>query len=175
MEAGSPRLRLEQVSGQIPALVPFSSSGSYARTRGCINFLTLRSASKRAIQSNYYSQASLHPRCHLSWKEYYISDVRVTSNLGFVSEADVATWFSAANVVVLPYRKVLNSGSMMLAATFGVPLVLPADELLLADYGDEAWIRFFDPSRAAESIAELLDGDWYLQSGTIEAAMRIRP
>lgn len=100
------------------------------------------------------------------------SDVRVASNLGFVSEADVATWFSAANVVVLPYRKVLNSGSMMLAATFGVPLVLPADELLLADYGDEAWIRFFDPSRAAESIAEILDGDWYLQSGTIEAAMR---
>ncbi|MGO3136727.1 MAG: hypothetical protein ACTIJ7_11285, partial [Agrococcus casei] len=79
--------------------------------------------------------------------------------------------FSAADVTVLPYRKVLNSGSMMLAATFGVPLVLPAEEALLADYGDEPWIRFFDTERASESIAEILADDWYLQSETREAAL----
>ena len=74
-------------------------------------------------------------------------------------------------MTVLPYRKVLNSGSMMLAATFGVPLVLPAEEALLADYGDEPWIRFFDTDRAAASIAEILADDWYLKSEARQAAL----
>ena len=99
------------------------------------------------------------------------SGVAVTRALRFIEDNEVAAWFSAADVTVLPYRKVLNSGSMMLAATFGVPLVLPAEEALLADYGDEPWIRFFDTERASESIAEILADDWYLQSETREAAL----
>lgn len=99
------------------------------------------------------------------------SGVEVTSALRFIEDNEVAAWFSAADVTVLPYRKVLNSGSMMLAATFGVPLVLPAEEALLADYGDEPWIRFFDTERAAASIAEILADDWYLQSEARQAAL----
>ena len=99
------------------------------------------------------------------------SGVAVTSALRFIEDNEVAAWFSAADVTVLPYRKVLNSGSMMLAATFGVPLVLPAEDALLADYGDQPWIRFFDTERAPESIADILTDDWYLQSETRQAAI----
>lgn len=99
------------------------------------------------------------------------SGVEVTSALRFIEDSEVAAWFSAADVAVLPYRKVLNSGSMMLVATFGVPLVLPAEEALLADYGDESWIRFFDTERPADSIAEILADDWFLQPETRQAAL----
>ena len=99
------------------------------------------------------------------------SGVAVTSALRFIEDSEVAAWFSAADVTVLPYRKVLNSGSMMLAASYGLPLVLPAEEALLADFGDESWIRFFDTDRAAESIAEILSDDWYLAPETRQAAL----
>lgn len=99
------------------------------------------------------------------------SGVAVTSALRFIEDTEVAAWFSAADVTVLPYRKVLNSGSMMLAASYGVPLVLPAEDALLADFGDEPWIRFFDTERAADSIAEILADDWYLSAEVRGAAL----
>ena len=104
-------------------------------------------------------------------KRIKASGVSVTSALRFIEDSEVAAWFSAADVAVLPYRKVLNSGSMMLAATFGVPVVLPDEQGLTADYGSQPWIRFFDTSRPAESIAELLRDDWYSHAETRRAAL----
>lgn len=99
------------------------------------------------------------------------SGVSVTSALRFIQDAEVASWFSAADVAVLPYRKVLNSGSMMLAATFALPVILPGEPALVADYGDQPWIRFFDTTRSASSIAELLDDGWYENADVRRAAL----
>jgi glycosyltransferase involved in cell wall biosynthesis len=70
-----------------------------------------------------------------------------------VADADVQQWFRAADVAVFPYRRVLNSGSLHLAASFGVPAVLPDEPHLRAEFGDEEWVRWFDPSDAAGSLA----------------------
>lgn len=99
------------------------------------------------------------------------SGVSVTSALRFIEDSEVAAWFSAADVAVLPYRKVLNSGSMMLAATFALPVILPDEPALMADYGDQPWIRFFDTTRSAASIGELLADGWFEDADVRRAAL----
>lgn len=79
-----------------------------------------------------------------------------------LTDEEIALWMSACDVLVLPYRGILNSGSMMLAATFGVPVVLPSLPHLVSEYSGEEWIRFFDASLSDEdrweAIADAVDG-----------------
>ncbi|BDZ51535.1 peptidase M14 [Frondihabitans sucicola] len=82
--------------------------------------------------------------------------VRVITHYEHVDDADVQRWFRAADVAVLPYRRVLNSGTLHLAATFGLPVVLPDEVHLRRAFGGEEWIAWFDPARPVESLADLL-------------------
>jgi beta-1,4-mannosyltransferase len=43
----------------------------------------------------------------------------------FIDEADIHLFFSAATVVVLPYQNILNSGSLILAMSYGLPVIAP--------------------------------------------------
>lgn len=83
-------------------------------------------------------------------------DLRTATHLGFVDDADIARWFRAADVACFPYRSILNSGSVHLAATFHVPVILPGDPLLRRQFGDQPWVAFFDPADPEASIAGLL-------------------
>jgi len=84
---------------------------------------------------------------------------RTISHLGFVDDADIARWFRAADVACFPYRAILNSGSVHLAATFRVPVILPGDAYLREQFAGEPWVTFFDPAAPESSIADLLSGD----------------
>lgn len=77
----------------------------------------------------------------------------------YIPDADLARWFRAADVVVLPYRSVLNSGSLHLAATFAVPVILPDLPHLVDQFGDQQWVAFFDRRDAEGSIAALLSDE----------------
>lgn len=96
--------------------------------------------------------------------------VAVTSALRFIEDAEISTWFSAADVLVAPYRDILNSGTMHLAATFGVPTVLPGLDHLREQFADERWVRFFDTADPSSSIAEVLLSRFYDDDATREAA-----
>ena len=50
---------------------------------------------------------------------------RVLANLEFVPDSELQVWLRAADIAVLPYRAILNSGSFHLATTFGLPIVAP--------------------------------------------------
>ena len=52
-------------------------------------------------------------------------DPRVVLDLSFQSDAAMATWLRAADVVVLPYRAIQNSGSAVLALSADRPVVVP--------------------------------------------------
>lgn len=80
----------------------------------------------------------------------------VLVRIGHASDEGISGWFASADVAVFPYRRILNSGSLHLAATFGVPAVLPRLEHLVDEYGDETWIRFFDPSDSVDDLTETL-------------------
>ena len=77
----------------------------------------------------------------------------VTSSGGRVPDGDLQKWLRAADVMVFPYRQILNSGSMFLAATFGRPCVLPANAALVSDWAGEEWIEFYPPGN--ESADEI--------------------
>ncbi|RPE79047.1 MULTISPECIES: glycosyltransferase [unclassified Frondihabitans] len=85
--------------------------------------------------------------------------VRVVWHPGHVADADVEKWLRAAEVLVLPYRRILNSGTLHLAATFDLPVVLPDEPHLRAAFGGETWIRWFDTEDPVTSIAGLLDDE----------------
>ncbi len=66
---------------------------------------------------------------------------RVALRLEHVPAADVTPLLSAADVVVLPFRRVTTSGSALLALSHGRPLVVP-DLIGLSDLPDQAVLRY---------------------------------
>lgn len=85
-------------------------------------------------------------------------DLRAVREHDHVEDVDVQRWFRAADLAVFPYRRVLNSGALHLAASFEVPAVLPDEPHLRAEFGDEGWVRWFDPADAEASLAGVLAG-----------------
>jgi len=51
---------------------------------------------------------------------------RITMHTDYVPNEDVATWFSASDVIVLPYRHATNSGIVQIAYNFAVPAIVTA-------------------------------------------------
>jgi glycosyltransferase involved in cell wall biosynthesis len=66
---------------------------------------------------------------------------RVVLRLERIPEEEVGQLLDAADVVVLPFRRVTTSGSAMLALTHGRPLIVP-DLPGLADLPDQAVLRY---------------------------------
>ena len=70
-------------------------------------------------------------------------------------EADeMQVFLRAADIAVLPYLRTLNSGVLMLALSFGLPVVVP-DEGSLTDIIDPGFARTFNPAVPA-SLANAL-------------------
>jgi beta-1,4-mannosyltransferase len=72
-------------------------------------------------------------------------DGRVKLLFEFVDAKDVAAYLSTADLVVLPYREVLNSGSALLALSCSRPVLVPDRGSLgelKAEFGD-TWVRTF--------------------------------
>lgn len=82
------------------------------------------------------------------------SNVRL--HLRWVPPEEVQPFFAASDLVVLPYRRILNSGAVMLALTFARPVLVPdlgsmrdQQEAFGAD-----WIRLYAGELTAEGLAE---------------------
>ncbi|MCL4186293.1 MAG: glycosyltransferase [Rhodobacteraceae bacterium] len=80
----------------------------------------------------------------------------------FMDDEELALVFAAADVAVLPYRRVLTSGAMLLALSFGVPVVMPAIAMarsVLAPFPEAGtlWGPDSGPEGLAAAIAERLD------------------
>lgn len=82
--------------------------------------------------------------------------LRTITHLDFVPDGAVADWLVGADVMVLPYASILNSGSMHLASTFGLPVLLPSFPHLVEQYGDQPWVHFFDAEGGAPALADAI-------------------
>lgn len=106
-------------------------------------------------------------------------DVRVVRHFAFVPDGQTAWWFSAADVVALPYRNILNSGSMLLAQTFGAPVLVPDEPHVVAHHGHEPWVRTYDRTRPvaalAEALAEVPVDDVAAREAALEESRRWSP
>jgi glycosyltransferase involved in cell wall biosynthesis len=60
-----------------------------------------------------------------SIQERALQDDRVQVHLRFVLDEEVQVFMRAADLVVLPFKEILNSSSALLAVSFGVPVLVP--------------------------------------------------
>lgn len=106
---------------------------------------------------------------HTEVLEATASDPRVKLFLKFVSDKDIQLYLNAADLVVLPFRDVLNSGSALLALSYNCPVLVPAKGAmseLQAQVG-EAWVKTFSGELTAEILCEGLS--WVLHTSRPES------
>ena len=66
---------------------------------------------------------------------------RAITRFEWVPDEDLARYFQAADIAVFPFREITNSASVLLAQSFGRPVVIP-DLPTLRDIPNDAAIRF---------------------------------
>jgi glycosyltransferase involved in cell wall biosynthesis len=92
------------------------------------------------------------------------SDNRVRVLFEFLKPEDLSAYLSAADLIVLPYRKILNSGSALLALSLNRPILVPdlgAMAELKADFGD-SWVRTYSGELDKAILEKALD--WALET-----------
>lgn len=72
-------------------------------------------------------------------------DSRIESYLRFIADDQVQVFMNAADVVVLPYHDVLTSGAVILAMSFGKPVIAPRLGCM-CDVLDDRGSFLYDPS-----------------------------
>ena len=86
------------------------------------------------------------------------ADPRIRLHLRFIPGERLQSYLAAADLVVLPYREILNSGSAVLALSFERPILVPALGALPELQGKmgTAWVRTYEGELGAEALAEAL-------------------
>jgi len=72
-------------------------------------------------------------------------DSRISTYLRFIPDDEVQLYMNAADVMVLPYRDVLTSGAVILAMSFGKPVIAPRIGCI-PDVLDDRGSFLYDPS-----------------------------
>jgi beta-1,4-mannosyltransferase len=72
-------------------------------------------------------------------------DARVTARLDYVDDETLRGEICAAELVVLPYRELHNSGAALLALSLDRPVLLPASEVAsaLAEEVGPGWVHMY--------------------------------
>lgn len=85
-------------------------------------------------------------------------DPRVKLILSFVPDHEMQTYLNAADLVTLPYKDILNSGSALLGLSFGTPVLVPAQGAMedLQRYAGSAWVRTFAGDLSPQALADAL-------------------
>jgi glycosyltransferase involved in cell wall biosynthesis len=84
-------------------------------------------------------------------------DERVLLELRHVPDERVAELHHAADAVVLPYPRLFSSGALLLALSFGVPAVVPAEGG--ADVAEPPAIETFEEGDLAGALRRVREGD----------------
>lgn len=87
-----------------------------------------------------------------------IVDSRIRLRMHFVPREDVQYYFNAADLVVLPFTKIWNSGSAMLALSFDRPILVPARGCFsdLREQVGAEWIRTYPENLTSSELQEAL-------------------
>ena len=88
-------------------------------------------------------------------------DPRVTLTLAFLSDAELADQVGRAELVVLPYREMHNSGGVLTALSLGRPVLVPDNEVnrRLAEEVGPGWVhRYAGDLDGADLVAALAAG-----------------
>lgn len=81
---------------------------------------------------------------------------RIQLEVGYVPDAQLQLWLRSADLAVLPYRKILNSGAFHLALGFGVPVVYPLDGSMASPVS-QTYGEGFDPDSEQDLLRALTE------------------
>jgi glycosyltransferase involved in cell wall biosynthesis len=102
-------------------------------------------------------------------RERAARDPAVRLDLRFLEDAELVEVATEAELVVLPYRFMHNSGSVLAALSLDRPVLVPrneANQRLAAEVGEE-WLQYFDGELSAEDLVRSL--------GAVRAGSRSSP
>ena len=114
------------------------------------------------------------------WRERCEQHPQIMAHFAHAADADLQIWYRAADLAVLPYLSILNSGSFQLALSFDLPVV-GARHGLLAALLDPAYTEAFTPGsgadlrRALETAVRRLVGRPEVRRAAHAAARRYPP
>ncbi len=80
-------------------------------------------------------------------EEAAVADPRIGLSLGFVPDADLVGEVSEAELVVLPYREMHNSGGALAALSLDTPVLVPDNAVnrRLAEEVGDGWVHTYTP------------------------------
>jgi beta-1,4-mannosyltransferase len=96
----------------------------------------------------------------------------VLLHAGPVAPSDVQVYLRAADLAVLPYVRSLNSGALLLALTFGLPVVVPSGGGM-AEIVDERFARSFEIDDLASLVAALRAAEAFEPVAARAAALEV--
>jgi len=84
------------------------------------------------------------------------ADPRVHTFLDYVENDDLQHWFGAADVVVLPFQEILNSGSAIMALSFDRPILAPGLGAMveLQQRIGADWVHTYTGDLTADTLAQ---------------------
>ncbi|MDO5697694.1 MAG: glycosyltransferase [Dermatophilus congolensis] len=86
-------------------------------------------------------------------------DPRVTTTLRYLTDAEVVADVTACELVVLPYKEMHNSGSLLTTLSLGRPALVPenATNRAVADEVGPGWVHFYSGELAASDLERVMD------------------
>ncbi|NIZ91109.1 glycosyltransferase [Kineococcus rubinsiae] len=85
-------------------------------------------------------------------------DPRTRVQPRFLTQEELTTAVAAADLVVLPYARITNSGSALMALSIGRPVLLPRTPVFeeLRDATGHAWVHLYDGELSAGALSAAL-------------------
>jgi glycosyltransferase involved in cell wall biosynthesis len=96
------------------------------------------------------------------------ADPRVVAILGWIPSPRVSGLHGAADVVVLPYDDIFSSGALILALSYGLPVIAPAGSTA-TEWAPPPIVLPFEPDRLDAALTESIG----LHDGPTEAAREV--
>jgi beta-1,4-mannosyltransferase len=86
-------------------------------------------------------------------------DRRVVLQLKHIPESEVTTYIRAADVIAIPFRTILNSGSAILALSLDRPVIVPAKGSMmeLQRFAGAEWVRLYCGDLTPQTLQQYLD------------------
>lgn len=98
-------------------------------------------------------------------KELNLND-SVIFHLGYIPQDKVDNYYYAADVIVLPYRKIYQSGVLLMAMSYGIPIIasdLPGMKEVVKDEENGLLFPVDDHESLARAIARIINNELFAE------------